>query len=164
LENKIKKEWVLLERQLRENKNFTLRAITLLAFILFLSACVQPRAGGITISGAWARPGFTGANSAVYFVIENSGEQADTLLSAEASVAQSVQLHESMMDDSGTMSMHEQERVEVPAKDQIAFQPGGLHVMLINLNEDLNAGDRINLTLNFQDAGQVPVDVEVREP
>jgi periplasmic copper chaperone A len=136
----------------------------LLVISLLLVGCSFPSAGGITISGAWARPGLAGANGAIYFIIENSGEQADALLSAEANVSQLVQLHQSMMDSSGTMSMHEQERVDVPAKDQVAFQPGGLHVMLINLNEDLNPGDRFHLTLNFQGAGAVPVDVEVRQP
>jgi periplasmic copper chaperone A len=138
--------------------------IVLLVIPLFLADCSSPVPGGITISGAWARPGFSGANSAVYLVIENSGNEDDVLLSAEASVAQLVELHESRMDQSGMMSMEEQERVDVRAKDQVAFQPGGLHVMLINLNEDLNPGDRFNLTLNFQETGQVPVDVEVREP
>jgi periplasmic copper chaperone A len=138
--------------------------IVLLVIPFLLANCSSPVPGGITISGAWARPGFVGANSAVYLVIENSGDQDDALLSAEANVAQLVELHESRMDQSGMMSMHEQQRVDVRAKDQVAFQPGGLHVMLINLNGDLNPGDRFNLTLNFQETGQVPVDVEVREP
>jgi periplasmic copper chaperone A len=143
---------------------FRIWMIVLLVIPLFLVDCSSPVPGGITISGAWARPGFSGANSAVYLVIENSGNQDDVLLSAEANVAQLVELHESRMDQSGMMSMQEQERIDVRAKDQVAFQPGGLHVMLINLNGDLNPGDRFNLTLNFQETGQVPVDVEVREP
>lgn len=142
---------------------FRIWMIVLLVIPLFLTKCSSPNTGGITISGAWARPSFSGANSAVYLVIENSGNQADTLLEAHASIAQLVELHESQMDHSGTMSMHEQERIDVPAKDQLAFQPGGLHVMLIGLNGDLKPGDRFNLTLNFQNAGQVPVDVEVQE-
>jgi periplasmic copper chaperone A len=153
-----------LNRNQNNDKKYRRGVLSLLIVILFLSACSTPRAGGITISGAWARPGFSGANSAVYLVIENSGNEDDVLLSAEASVAQLVELHESRMDQSGMMSMEEQERIDVRAKDQVAFQPGGLHVMLINLNEDLNPGDRFNLTLNFQETGQVPVDVEVREP
>jgi periplasmic copper chaperone A len=143
---------------------FRIWRIVLLVIPLLLANCSSPVPGGITISGAWARPGFSGANSAIYLVIENSGNQDDVLLSAEASVAQLVELHESRMDQSGMMSMQEQERIDVRAKDQVAFQPGGLHVMLINLNGDLNPGDRFNLTLNFQETGQVPVDVEVREP
>jgi periplasmic copper chaperone A len=134
----------------------------LMAISLLLSGC-RTEGAGITISNAWARPGFVGGTSAIYFVIENSGEQDDSLHSAESTVATSVELHESMMDSSGTMSMHEQHSISVPAKDQIAFQPGGLHVMLIDLTQELNVGDRFNLTLTFEGAGQVPVDVEVRQ-
>lgn len=135
--------------------------IALLAISLLLSGC-RTEGAGITISNAWARPGFEGGNSAVYFVIENSGDQSDSLLSATATVAAFVELHESKMDSNGMMKMQKQDRVNAPGKDQIAFQPGGLHVMLINLTQDLNVGDRFNLTLTFEGAGQVPVDVEVR--
>jgi periplasmic copper chaperone A len=137
--------------------------VTLLAITLLLSGC-RTEGAGITINNAWARPGFEGGTSAVYFVIENSGDQSDSLHSAESTVAAAVELHESMMDSSGTMTMHEQHQIDVPAKDQIAFQPGGLHVMLINLTQDLNVGDRFNLTLSFDRAGLVPVDVQVRQP
>lgn len=137
--------------------------VFLLVVILLLSGC-RGESGGITISDAWARPGFAGGNSAVYFVIENSGDQDDSLLSAEATVAEFVELHESKMDSSGMMKMQKQDRVNAPQKDQVAFQPGGLHVMLVNLTKDLNVGDRFNLTLTFEKAGQVPVDVEVRQP
>jgi periplasmic copper chaperone A len=136
--------------------------IALLAMSLMLSGC-RTEGAGITISNAWARPGFEGGNSAVYFVIENSGDQSDSLLSATATVAAFVELHESKMDSNGMMKMQKQDRVNAPGKDQIAFQPGGLHVMLINLTQELNVGDRFNLTLTFEGAGQVPVDVEVRQ-
>ena len=137
--------------------------VTLLAITLLLSGC-RTEGAGITISNAWARPGFEGGNSAVYFVIENSGDQADSLLMAEATLAEFVELHESKMDSNGMMKMQKQDRVNAPSKDQITFQPGGLHVMLINLTQDLNVGDRFNLTLTFEGAAQVPVDVEVRQP
>jgi len=135
--------------------------IALLAMSLLLSGW-RTEGAGVTISNAWARPGFEGGNSAVYFVIENSGDQSDSLLSATATVAAFVELHESKMDSNGMMKMQKQDRVNAPGKDQIAFQPGGLHVMLINLTQELNVGDRFNLTLTFEGAGQVPVDVEVR--
>jgi copper(I)-binding protein len=137
--------------------------ISLLAILLLLSGC-RPESAGITISNAWAQPGFEGGNSAVYFVIENSDDQADLLLNAEATVAEFVEVHESKMDSNGMMKMQKQDRVKAPKKDQVAFQPGGLHVMLINLTRDLEVGDHFNLTLTFEEAGLVPVDVEVRQP
>jgi copper(I)-binding protein len=61
------------------------------------------------------------------------------------------------------MSMVIQESVAVPS-GELAFQPGSLHIMLIGLTRDLNAGDEFALTLNFEQAGVVVVSVEVRQP
>ena len=69
----------------------------------------------------------------------------------------------SMSDDNGVMSMQMQEAVPVLAKDQVEFKPGGLHVMLVALAQDLNVGDTIPVTLNFEKAGSIKVDVSVRE-
>ena len=74
---------------------------------------------------------------------------------------------ESSMDTNlagGVMTMVQQENVPVGAQSQIEFSPGGLHVMLIGLNQDLNPGDTFQVTLNFENAGQITMDVPVREP
>ena len=74
---------------------------------------------------------------------------------------------ESSMDTNlagGVMMMVQQENVPVGAQSQIEFSPGGLHVMLIGLNQDLNPGDTFQVTLNFENAGQITMDVPVREP
>jgi len=137
--------------------------LSLLATIFLLSGC-SSQGADITISDAWARPGFTGANSAVYFEIENKSEKDDALLSAQASVAELVELHESKMDSNGMMKMQKQDRVNAPQNKRVTFQPGGLHVMLVNLTQDLKVGDRFKLTLTFENAGEIKVDVEVRQP
>ena len=69
-----------------------------------------------------------------------------------------------MMDANGVMSMQPQESVPVPAQGTVEFKAGGLHVMLINLNRDLKVGDTFTVTLNFQNAGEITVDVTVKEP
>ena len=74
---------------------------------------------------------------------------------------------ESRMDTNlagGVMMMVQQENVHVGAQSQIEFTPGGLHVMLIGLNQDLNPGDTFQVTLNFENAGRITLDVPVREP
>ena len=68
------------------------------------------------------------------------------------------------MSDEGTMSMQPQENVPIPNGSEVAFEPGGLHVMLINLESDLRPGDGFSLSLNFQQAGTVEIEVPVREP
>ena len=69
----------------------------------------------------------------------------------------------SQMDSSGVMSMQPQQSVEIPASDTVEFKPGGLHVMLINLNQDLALGNTILLTLKFEKAGEITLEVPVEE-
>lgn len=52
--------------------------------------------------------------------------------------------------------------VEVPAGGQAKFEPGGLHVMLIGLQQDLEAGDHFEISLQFKESGTIAVEVSVR--
>jgi len=115
----------------------------------------------LQVKDAWARPGLAGGNSGAFFVIDNPGA-ADTLLSASSDVANAVELHKTVMED-GVMQMIQQNSVPVP-KGETAFAPGGLHVMLIGLNNDLPVGDSFDVTLNFEAAGEQTITVEVKEP
>jgi copper(I)-binding protein len=135
--------------------------ISLFAVVLLLSAC-QPKAAGLSIRDAWARPATSGNNSAVYFVINNPGDQGDSLLSASTDIAQAAELHMSMV-EGDVMTMKKQDQVAVPAGGDIGFEPGGLHVMLIGLNQDLKVGDTFSLTLNFAKAGSRKLTVTVKE-
>lgn len=136
-------------------------ALTALLLANYLAAC-QPRA--LSVADPWARPASAGSNGAVYFVIDNPTNQADRLLSASSNIAEHVELHISVMDEQGTMGMHHQEEgVEVPARTKVAFEPGGLHVMLVDLPQDLQEGDNFPLTLTFQNAGEIQLDVTVKE-
>ena len=135
---------------------------TLLVVLLLTSACAgSPE---ITIDDPWARPGFKGDNSAVYLVINNSTEQGDGLIGASSDVANMTEIHLSKMDAEGTMTMERQDLIGIPASETVTLEPGGLHVMLMNLVNDLNVGDTFDLTLAFQRAGDIVVEVEVKQP
>jgi len=136
---------------------FVVLVITLIA-----SACARPPE--ISIEDAWARPGFKGDNSAVYLTINNSTDQGDGLIGAVSDVANLTEVHLSKMDVEGTMTMERQDLVGIPANKVVELSPGGLHVMLVDLMQDLNVGDTFQLTLNFQRAGDIVVEVEVRQP
>lgn len=125
---------------------------------LTLSACGSNR---LNVEDVWVRPGIAGGNSAVYFVINNPAGTEDVLLSAKTPASPSAEMHMSQMDENGVMQMQQQLSVSIPARSQVEFQPGGLHVMLINLPQDLNAGETISLTLTFQNAGEIELSVPV---
>ena len=128
-----------------------------------LAAC-STGTGAMEVKEPWARPGLAGGNTAIYFVLKNGSSVNDKLLSAESSAAMMVQVHMSSMDANGVMSMQEQEFVPVPAGAEVAFKPGGLHIMLMNLPADLKPGQDVQVTLNFENAGQILVSAPVREP
>jgi copper(I)-binding protein len=67
------------------------------------------------------------------------------------------------MDDGGMMSMREVPSIALPAGSTVELAPGGLHLMLIDLVEDLSPGDTFELTLEFEQADSVTVTAEVRE-
>ena len=135
---------------------------TLLVILLLTSACAGPPE--ITIDDPWARPGFQGDNSAIYLVINNSTEQGDGLIGASSDVANLTEIHLSKMDAEGTMTMERQDLIGIPAGETVILEPGGLHVMLMNLVNDLNVGDKFDLTLKFQRAGDIVFEVEVKQP
>jgi copper(I)-binding protein len=157
---------------------------SLLVALLILSACASPAAPGpkISVESAWARPAATGpmsamggtpempgmsgmsgseTNSAVYFVIVNEGSEADTLIGASSDVASNVELHETRI-QGDVAEMAPVARVDVPARGSVEFKPGGYHVMLVGLKQDLKEGDTLKLTLRFEKSGEMPLDVPVR--
>ena len=135
----------------------------LLAFLL-LVACGPAKitTGVLEVKDAWARPAPAGDNGAVYFMIENGTSQADKLLSAQSEIASAVELHMSAM-EGDHMSMHHQDEVSIPAGEAVMFSPGGLHVMLVGLAQDLKIGDTFDVTLKFEIAGEKVVTVTVKD-
>jgi copper(I)-binding protein len=133
-------------------------------FVVFgvvLVACGAGGSGEFQVNDVWARPGLVGGNAAVFFVINNPGPD-DMLLSVSSEIASAVEMHMTIMQD-GNMQMVPQVNVPVPIGETI-FEPGGLHVMLIGLKNDLKPGDTFPVTLNFEKAGDRLLNVTVREP
>ena len=65
---------------------------------------------------------------------------------------------------SGMMEMREVEEIAVPAGSTVELEPGGFHVMLLDVQRELTPGETIELTLTFEVAGEMTVQAEVREP
>lgn len=117
--------------------------------------------GDIAIEGAYARPSLGKApNSAVYMTLRTSGE-ADRLLSAASPAAEAVEIHASEMDSRGVMTMRPVEAVPVEPGADAELKPGGYHIMLVGLVAPLEEGSTIPLTLRFEKAGDVTMEVPV---
>lgn len=105
----------------------------------------------------------TPLNGALYFTLQNQSDQPDKLLRVETEAAGQVELHESVM-DGNMMSMQPlEEGIEVPAGGAVTLEPGGKHVMLIDLTRSLATGDEVAVTLNFEQAGAISFQAEVAQ-
>ena len=123
----------------------------------------QQAAESLTVSGAWSRampPSVP--TGAAYFTLNNSGNQQDRLIGAQTPRAGKTELH-THVHQGDMMRMEQIESVEIPAGGQAEFKPGGNHVMMFELKEPLAAGDTFPLTLIFEHAGEVVVDVVIQE-
>jgi hypothetical protein len=66
------------------------------------------------------------------------------------------------MDDAGVMRMREVEAIELPAGETTALEPGGLHVMLFELESNLVEGETFPLTLSLENGGEIELEVQVQ--
>lgn len=117
---------------------------------------------GIEIENIWARPGSENGVSAVYLTILNGSSEMDSIVSVSSPVAKMVEIHESFEGDDGMMGMRPAENLNIPARDVLRLEPGGLHIMLMNLNNQLAEGDEVKISLEFSNAGQMTITAPVQ--
>lgn len=137
-----------------------------MALTLLLAGCGGGGSGGgegIAVDGAWARAMPEGANSAVYFTLRNRSSSPDRLVGGVTEVAGAVEIHESRL-EGDVMKMEEVSRIEVPARGEVELRPGGFHVMLLELERSLIAGDSLTLFLHFEEHEPLTLRVPVRPP
>lgn len=120
------------------------------------------RVGDLVIAGAWTRATPPGARVAAgYMTIENTGMTEDVLLAGEVAFADRVEVHEMVVAD-GMMRMSQIEGgLSIPPGAAVTLQPGGEHVMFVGLDGPLSAGDTVEVTLTFREAGEVTVSLPV---
>ena len=94
-------------------------------------------------------------------MLKNEGKTADRLLSAASPAAAKVELH-AHINDNGVMRMREVNAIDLAPDATVKLAPGGLHVMLLGLTEPLKKGKAVPLTLTFEKAGSVTVEVAVQ--
>ncbi len=146
----------------------------------------------VTVADVWARPveDLTAKDTSAVYMVITAGAEGDSLVKASvpSDVAGTVELHETVAADEGEsmessttamegdsmatettmgggmMSMQPVESIDVPANGSVALEPGGFHIMLLDVKKVLAVGDTIEVTLTFEKAGEVEATAEVREP
>ncbi len=139
----------------------SLFAAALLLLIPTHLAAHDYKVGTISVDHPWARATAGQApNGAAFMLLTNAGDQADYLVGAATDVADRVELHQHTMED-GVMKMRPVEKIEIAPGGEALLKPGGLHVMLLGLKAPLKEGERFPLTLTFEEAGPLEVEVAV---
>ncbi len=157
------------------------------------SKSTEASAATITVDKAWARnsPAMATAGAA-YMNLTASADDKLVKASVDATVAQSVEIHETVMAEStagtgmtkgtmmdktkgtgsdathgtgmsGAMTMKPVESITLPKGVMVELKPGGYHIMMLKLAKPLKVGDTVKITLTFDKAGTLVVDVPVRE-
>lgn len=139
-------------------------AETMTGDTILLDDGVEDATSTVTVEDAWARTSPMSADSGAIYAIFTS-EADDAIVSADVdfSIAMSAEVHETTTAADGSMGMQMVESVPLPAGQSVAFEPGGLHIMLMGLVEPLKVGDKITVTLTLESGNLVTFDAEVRE-
>jgi copper(I)-binding protein len=149
------------------------RVKRLILIIAVLALAVTGCGGGddVTVDGQWARNSPKNAQMGAAYMNITSAD-GDTLVggSVDSSVSASVEVHamrpvEGQEDEEGMalMEMVEIPELELPAGETVNLAPGGYHIMFINIAKPLELGQMIDLTLHFETADDMVIEVEVTE-
>jgi copper(I)-binding protein len=117
--------------------------------------------GGMMATPGPGGMGSTG-NGVVYLTISNAGDEGDVLIGGETDRAERVEIHEMTMDNQTARMQPVDGPLPIPAGETVSLEPGGLHIMLVNLTDDNVVGDVFEITLAFERGGEVTVSVPVR--
>lgn len=151
------------------------RAVLLVAIFGLLVSGVMPlaqvamteistyRLGDLAVESPWSRATAKGGRvGGAFFTIRNAGHRDDRLVAVDSDVAARVELHMTAMEDGVMRMRHVEDGIEVPAGGMAELQPGGFHVMLMGLTGPLEEGSRFPVTLTFEQAGTITIDVAVK--
>jgi copper(I)-binding protein len=118
--------------------------------------------GDLQVRHPWARATPGGAKSAAgYLEIRNSGQQADRVIGASTPAAERVELHVQIL-EGDVLKMREVKSFEVPARQRLTLRPGAAHLMIVGLKAPLTKGGRVPLTLRFERAGELKIELEIQ--
>lgn len=136
--------------------------VSLLSLMPGMILAADYRLGALEIDRPWARATApTAPAGGGFLTIVNKGATADRLVAARSPIARTSEIHEMKM-EGNIMRMRELDKgLEIPAGGTVTLAPGGFHVMLMGLKAPLQQGTKVPLTLVFEKAGNIDVELTV---
>lgn len=138
------------------------RALVAAAFVFGLGLVQAQTAAPATVEGAWARATVPGQKASGAFMRITASEPLQ-LLRAETPAAGHAEVHEMKM-EGGVMKMRALPALELPVGKTVELNPGGHHIMLMDLKAPLAKDTQLPLTLVFKDAKGAEQRMELQLP
>ena len=135
----------------------------MLAFMGFSTNAQQTTADGdLVVEKAWTQATDTdNGSAAIYFTLRNTGQATIDLIGARTQRASIEVLHKTEFDTSGTARMSAVPELRGALGETLKLEPGGMHVMLIDLEMPLVEGETLPLRLEFYDGDYITIDVPI---
>ena len=136
---------------------------TLLAGLILLPMSLLADSSQVLFTNGWLKqlPPVVPLRAG-YISIENNSDQNHEIIAFQSDAFEAVEMHETRMQQDGTMRMVELESIPLPAKSLVELKPGGRHLMLVTPKQAMQLGDQINLVVTFSDASSQAIQLEVR--
>lgn len=138
--------------------------VRLTALVLTLGYASTALAGSmdVVIENAWSRASIgTDRPGVAYMKILNAGDEPITLMGLRTDLAKMPEIHQTSTSADGISSMASASDISIPPGESAVLEPGGLHVMLMQLLRPMQEGVTFPLTLVFSDGGEVTIDVPI---
>jgi hypothetical protein len=121
--------------------------------------------GSIEILRPCARPSSdTPSRAAGFFDLSNKGAEPDRLIAARSPLAEKIEIH-AIKVVGGDVAMRPREAgLVLPTGVTLTLQPRGYHLLLMGLRAPLKSGDRLAVTLIFEKAGSIDIELPVEAP
>ena len=142
-------------------KYSSLRVMAALALCLALFPAIALAASPLRVESPWARASLSGVRNAIVFgTLVNDGSAPLTIVSGSTPVVARVEFHIHAM-SGDVMTMKQLDSIALKPGERATLQPGGLHIMLIDLKQPLKQGANFPLTLVAADGVSVDITVKI---
>lgn len=126
------------------------------------SATSSTASSSITAADPWVKAVDTGMTAA-FVTLTNASDSDLVLVSASTPASAMVELHEMAMKDGEMVMQPKEGGIPVPADGTATLEPGGDHIMLMDVTEPIEPGDAVSLTLTFGDGSTLEVEAVAKE-
>lgn len=159
---------------MRIQKSAVLLSSATAATLLLLTGCSTSETGPgtdpaadasstVAVDDPWVKAADAGMTSS-FGLVKNAGEEDVTLVAVESTISENIELHQTSGDGSGAMSMEEKEGgFTIAAGESLDLAPGGDHIMFMDFDGPLQAGDTVDLTLVFADDSRLDYEASIRD-